>query len=958
MAHSPEEKYNAIKERMLGSLKFEAELLKAYQTPGLTDKKSTVYPEYSAKLSTLLSSNLNILKLSSFLSANNNMEELRASFNSYAEAKREPQAIERFYSLEGDRMPVRVRKLGKRFLLKTGWFFVGFTNLFRKEKKAKEFWQHEIQEVALAEYVFINQFCDHLVLFLDQLLQNREIRIRRFYVLDRELEQFQLLGEEQADFEGTVNQLKEDLDADRKEIERFFGEESKLLEELFLALREKAGTFEFPAKNLKPKSLARRQKQVIGRLDRVLNDELMVFFAIGEHWRLKLHNRVLIFQLKDQSQQQGSVLLDLINKDLKPAFVNLKKDLSAFASQDVSTWEDRKKVLEIRSFVKQRMPELIQLVFQSKLSSQIDRPVNELEQAIEAGPELHQFAAPVFDGKKISRKSFELVMTRALLKGSVLSPLKNEFAEERKKFIGLVQKLNTSLEEIQYAANYSVDFYFSQKRDENAAGEFAESLKRSVKKADDNLSYLAAMQELIEETFSQMTRVFAEQVLQYFEPHRLHQSEKINQRREFVARRKTQFRDFWKQAVILSVHYFKRGKEVYSAWASKYFNLRNLLGISYEKAPISAELANYLSETKQAIRRLPLMYQKLFENVPLKEERFYMARRIEIQRLNDALENWKAGRFSPVCIVGEQGSGITTILNFFAKTTSKEIPVTRLEVLQNITEEVEFLRLLSQAFPSITFNSVEELIAEVREMDDRRVIVLENIHNLFIRSSGNFGNLFHLFKLISQTNSKIFWLTSCYVYSWKLLDYTSDISNYFAYVIEFSPMNSEQLRDAILKRHQVSGFSLTYLEPENFVPKKNYQKMSDDDKQLFLKDLFFEELGQYAQSNLSLAFIYWLRAIQKVEEGEIFIQQKRVNFSFLNSLKTPELTTLHSILIHGGLDLKAHSCIFRCDTESSFRKLMVMTDDGLLEQRDDTYVINPLVYRMLVSQLKSLNFIY
>ena len=943
---------------MLDSLNFETELLDVYHTAGLTDENSTVYPEYSAKLSALLTENLNRMELSSFVTANNNLEELRASFDIYAEKKTEQQAIERFYSLEGDRVSVRVRKLIKRSLMKTGWFFVGFANLFRNEKKAKEFWQHEIHELALAEYVFINQFCDHLFPFLDQLLQNREIRIRQFYALDRELEQFRLLGEGQVDFDETVKQLREDLDADRIEVERFFEEESKLLEKTFLSLREKVGTFEFSAKKLTPKYLARRQQEVTARLDRLRNGQQMVFFAIGEHWRLKLHNRSLIFQLKDQSQQQGSVLLDLINKDLKPAFDDLTKDLSAFAGQEVSIWEDGKKVREVRSFIKRRMPELIQLVFQSRVGSQIDRPMIALEQAIEAGPEVHQFAAPVFDGKKISRKSFVPVMTRALLKGSVLIPLKNEFAEERKKFAGLVQKLNTNLEEIQYAANYSVDFYFSQKRDENAAGEFAESLKRSVKKADDNLSYLAAMQQLIEETFSSMIKVFAEQVLQYFEPHQLHQSEKANQRREFIARRKTQIRDFGKQALRLSVHYFKKSKELYSGWANKYLNLRNLLGISYEKAPISAELANYLSETKHAIRRLPLMYQKLFENVPLKEERFYMARQVEIDRMNDAFENWKAGRFSPVCIVGEQGSGITTILNFFTKSTAREVPVTRLEVQQNIIEEEQLLKLLATAFSSITFNSVDELIAEIREMEETRVIVLENIHNLFLRSSGDFGNLFRLFKLVSQTNSKIFWLTSCYIYSWKLLDYTSDISNYFAYVIEFSTMSSEQLRDAILKRHQVSGFSLTYLEPENFIVKKSYQKMSDDDKQQFLKNMFFEELGQYAQSNLSLAFIYWLRAIQKVEEGEIFIQQKRVNFSFLNSLKTPELTTLHSILIHGGLDLQAHSRIFRCEAESSFRKLMVMTDDGLLEQRDDTYVINPLVYRMLVSQLKSLNFIY
>jgi len=958
MSNRSVEKYETIKNQLLKSLSFDAELLTVFESKELTEKDSPGYPSFSAKLSELLLLNLDQKERSPFLQEHNNLEELIASLRDYAEKKTAQQINDRFYPVADDHFLVRFRKLGKRFLLQAGWLWVGFSNLFRKAKKNKEFWTHDIPESALAEYVFVIRFCEDLLSFLNQMEQNRENRIRRFYELDRQLEHFQLLGKELADFDESITQLKDELEADRAEIERFFNNEALILDELFKTLWAKTGTFEFPVRKLRQKKLAQRQQKALGKLDQSLSENQLVFFALAEHWRLKLHNRSLIFKLKSQSNEQGAILLDQINQHLKPAFIGLKRELVAFANREVSYWNERKKVLEIKSFVESQMPGLIQLVFQAQLSNLFDRPVVIVENEIGKGPEAYQFAASVFEGKRIRKKAFQSVNTRELLKGSVLLPLKKQFAEDRKKFLGVVQKLTTNLEEIQYSANYSVEFYFSQKKDENATNELVEGLKRTVRRADDSLRFLGSIQELTEDAFSKLTRVFTEQVLLYFEPNQLHQSEKINQRREFVDRRKKQFREALARIGKLWQQYFRKLKALHSVSYNKYFNLRNLLGISYEKEPISTELANYLSETRQAIQRLPLMYQKLFENVPLTEDRFSISRRVEFQKLTDAFDSWKAGRFSPVCVVGEQGSGMTTILNSFTKSIEKEIAVTRVEIKQNIVEEIQLVELLGKAFQNEKFNSIPELIEIISRMDGSRLIVLDNVQNLFLRSSGDFGNLFLLFKLISQTNSKIFWVTSCYLYSWKLLDYTNDIANYFAYVIEFSPLTAEQLREAILKRHQVSGFSLVFQEPENFVSKRNYQKMDDEEKQLFLKDVFFEELGQYAQSNLSLAFLYWLRAIQKVDNGEIFLQQKRLNFSFLNSLETRDLTTLHSILVHGGLDLYAHSRIFRCSSEISFRVLMVLTDDGLLEKNEDVYVINPLVYRMLVSQLKSLNFIY
>ncbi len=958
MTTNSPQKYQSVKASLMKSLHLEEALLERFGKNPLAADDLSIYAEYTSQLSNLLNNELNQMHPNAGELPEDQILELQANLVGFEQLKVETQEAERFYAQKGNSSKVRLLKMGKRWLLKLDWLTIVATNLFRKEKKAKTYWKHVIEEAALADYVYLTLFYEQLLPFYEQLLQNREIRIRQLYVLDRELEKFRFLKGEAVNFEVTVAQVREDLKADQADIERFFATVEAEMDEEFEVHRKIAGTIEFPKAKLKIKRTKKLQQKVLHRLAQLSAGQQLVFFALGEHWRLKLHNRNLIFKLKQQAEAQGGALQQQLDQELKPAFIELKKQLTIFANRNAKEWEEAEKVQEIRSFVSQKVPELTQLVFQSKLDALFMRPMIELEQAIGAGPELHQFAAPVFDGKGITAKSFHPVQTRVLLQGSVLAPLKDEFATHQKDLMRLLQKLTTSLEEIKYAADYSVDFYFSHKQDEKAAEELTEGLKRTVKKSDEALGVLASMGQLTRESFAGMGQVFAELVLQYFEPHRLHQSEKNNQRRALIARRKAQAKEALDVSLKKMKHSFKWLKSFYAASYSRYFNLRNLLGISYEKAPISTELSNYLSETRQAIARLPLMYQKLFENVPLTEERFYLPRRAEVKRLEDAFSSWQTGRFSPVCIVGEQGSGTTTILNFFEKSIQNKLPVKRLAIRANLLDEKAMLSFFQKAFPALIFSSMDEFIRAIQENEEPQIVVLENIHKLFLRSSGDFGNLMQLFKLVSQTNSKLFWITSCYRYSWKLLDYTNSISGYFAYVIEFGDIPSDLLREAILKRHQLSGFSLKFLPPDHFVPKRNYQKMSEEEQQEVLKANFFEDLWQHAQSNLSLAFIYWLRGIREVEDGVITIQQKRLNFSFLNSLKTPEITSLHSILIHGGLGLDEHSRIFRCSKEESFRMLMVLTDDGLLEKQGEVYVVNPLVYRMLVSQLKSLNFIY
>ena len=72
-------------------------------------------------------------------------------------------------------------------------------------------------------------------------------------------------------------------------------------------------------------------------------------------------------------------------------------------------------------------------------------------------------------------------------------------------------------------------------------------------------------------------------------------------------------------------------------------------------------------------KTLPFVYQRLFEIKPLEDKRFYFGRDLEMKELSKAFNNWQSGKFSPTVIVGEKGSGSTTLINFFTENLSDRL---------------------------------------------------------------------------------------------------------------------------------------------------------------------------------------------------------------------------------------------------------------------------------------------
>ena len=258
----------------------------------------------------------------------------------------------------------------------------------------------------------------------------------------------------------------------------------------------------------------------------------------------------------------------------------------------------------------------------------------------------------------------------------------------------------------------------------------SESLKRSRIKTEDFKSELMDLVGSTKSLFQNLNQKFRQEIMISLEPGELIRTDRKQRMKSIwrVILRKSS--DSIKLLANRSKYAFKWLNSSFLAVKNRYFNLRSLLGISDQREVLSSEISNYLAETEKAIARLPQMYQRLFLIKPLTDERFYVRREQAYNEVEKAFHNWEDQKFAPLCLIGEQGSGVTTLLNFFVKELSDKYHVIRIDLNSRYLTETDFNNLLKRLFPEENFSDVDELISKVNSKGSHRVIVLENIQHL------------------------------------------------------------------------------------------------------------------------------------------------------------------------------------------------------------------------------------
>ena len=874
------------------------------------------------------------------------------------------QKKERFYAQPEDTRILKVRKLFKRFRLKLGWLIIRFINVFRKKKRPLSFWNHKINEQHLANYFYRYKFHSDFISHFNDFLNKRFSLLLDLNKFDNAFEK-KILEISDADeidpaiiqsYADSMKSLANQLETGIARIE------TKLRSEFKNSLQI-AGTIEFPTSGYKYGKINRKTSKLIKKYQKQLINHHIAEQAIYEYWLFETGIRASVLDMNKFIDHSISTFKGRVDSEIVPDLENL-----------ISGIDGALGIIEKQSFKSSVLAELTNQIssLKSNLLKSIERasqsellPLYEsfypsMIQSLKSVPDLSHFASGVFKAKRIRKKYLlKPVKARAFLEGILENTIQDTFISEGKKLQRKIMQLQIDLEEILQVIEVSYDYY-GPKGDtfpETDRKELSEGLKRSKRKTND---FKTDLVELIDYTYSlflELNRKFQAEIMVSLEPRELIKTD-----------RKRRLKATWrfsrrKSADSISRFYksiqnaLRWSKNSYKTIKNKYFNLRSLLGISEQKEILSSEISNYLAETEKVISQLPPMYQRLYAIKPLAEERFFVKRVQAYTEIEKSFKNWQNYKFAPACLIGEQGSGATTFLNFFEKDLGTNYKVIRLDLNTRYITESDFNTLINKLFPELKYSTLEELTEKLNENKQHRVVILENIQHLFMRKMYGFNNLSRLFQLISQSNPGVFWLCTCLQYSWKYLDNSHQISDYFAHVIHLENLTVETLTEAILRRHNPSGFELCFLPSEEYKRTRFFLRSNKTDKQLILQKEYFNALKEATKGNLSSAFLWWLRSVEKVEDNTIYFRFHKLNHGFLHSLPTNKITSLYAILIHSGLTCEEHASIFNCSLKESYILLMVMTDDGILSKSGEKYMLNPMLYRHIVSHLEAANFI-
>ncbi|EMR01024.1 hypothetical protein [Cesiribacter andamanensis] len=394
------------------------------------------------------------------------------------------------------------------------------------------------------------------------------------------------------------------------------------------------------------------------------------------------------------------------------------------------------------------------------------------------------------------------------------------------------------------------------------------------------------------------------------------------------------------------------GQEQHRFWAQ--LGLEEPLASS----PSAPALPDYLAEKEQALQRLPFVYQRLFTPEPLPDELLLVGRTAERHELQEASRRWQQGVFSSLLLVGEGGSGSSSLLSLFAKKLPPDTPLARLPLQAGIDNRVALARQLAPLLGLPEHTAWEALQAWLRQPPAPQVVVVEDIQYLFRRWMGGLALMHDFLDLVAGSSRQVLWLCSCSLYAWKYLHRTLEDAQAWSRVVELQPFSQAELRELIMRRHLLSGYQLQY-EPGPQEQRQPISSLPAEEKQALLEETLFTNMHRFAQGSLRLALLYWQWSAVAVSKTTITLRASLPGEPVLpEQLQPNSYFMLQALLLHGQLTAPELCRILNQPERHCRSQLQLLHKLQLILEQGSGYTLNPLLYRLVVTVLKQKNLLH
>lgn len=738
----------------------------------------------------------------------------------------------------------------------------------------------------------------------------------------------------------------------------------------FEANCEKVDTIELSKSRFNDKRIFKHFENTIDEFNQTIREWDNSLYALDEDWELNYDFESTRYSAIEVFLKFGKSLSIKNKIQIYPQFKEILGSLNFIDEklhQPTTEIQDLERLLAYlkehlqKILLSSTIPNLINSISDLRLPEMIDEAKSEVKSQLESITEIRAFVKTASYEEKIKSSDIDKIYPREFVSFNTLPKFLATLEEIKKNNIVGLKNIQAELINLGNMADFGLESAITAAATENLStsdiAEIAvEGIKISQDKQEQLLNSFNKVCSDVLENLRNSIAVYTEEMFSFT------QNSKIIEIKLQLAKAKARAKAGRARDRVFSSAknfvpiVFEKAKGYYSKGSRFYTNTRKQFGLAESKELITSEISDFLSAANKSVGKLPYIYRRLFQLLPLENDRLYISRQVEENQLALAYNNWLKGGYAPVIISSEKGGGITSFLNIFLKRLEGKNIVKRLSIKPSVYKQQEFLKVLGEIFLPEKFLSFEELISYLNSSENKQVIVVENLQHLYLRSVQGFICLKILTDIISKTSRNIFWITSSTLYANEFLNKAVRLNDIFGYHISLKQIESSQIIKLIKMRNSISGYNIKY-EPNTMMPRnRDFEKLAYEQKQNLLEKDFFNSLNKFAKSNISLALLFWLSSIIELKERKVHINADfEISYSILDSLTSEKVFVLQSLLLHDGLSAQDMARTINYSLDEITQLTQILHDDGVLIKNNGVYLINPLLYRQSVTLLKSKN---
>jgi len=728
-----------------------------------------------------------------------------------------------------------------------------------------------------------------------------------------------------------------------------------------------AGTYILPNKKYRPELLSYNKKIAEKNFKKYVTYWRDLFAGIRANWIKNLEIFTLQLNVVEEFRKSSKTMI--INNEviLNPAFENIlssieKEDMKfnskitsdGFLQRFTSTQNEFYK-----KFKNQFIPELIDSIYQTQIIDALENFMNGVSSINDKISETHQIYKFHKNGSITPRSKTHLIEFQQVIKNEIIHSKSNKYfgqiEESKNRLKGIIRAL-TEINHV-YELNWdSVNNLIKRSKDQSSHDEALSIIKTSFKRSREiiNKSWLDSKESL---QYSQ--EILLNKSLKLYKDYQsLINTEQLIESHLKLKRDKSQiqFHKVFKKLIDYLKYFFTDFLKKIIKGSISFLKKENLDYVTnFEKL-----LAQNSKQLKQNLLNLPSVYRRLFMLDSENDTRFYSERKNVTEQIKDSYQRWEnADNVIPV-VLGETGSGKTSSLNFIEKNLFADRSIIRINLKSHCTSETEFISILHKSFNIKNIKSLDNLQGRIKQNFDSQIVIIDNLHNLYLKTPSGFELIEKFLLFIQQTQQSVFWIFSCSLYSWMILDKVIKISQYINLPIYLENFSSEDIKYNILERHKISGHEIVFETNEAEKQSRHYKKLKLENKhQEYLENKYFNELYRVSKGNLTVALKYWLTSINEFKENKMSIKPiSPVPQKQFEQLKIDDFLSLTPFISYKELTATESSVTNRVLNHQNILTLNRLISYGLLEKFNNNYSINTVYYTQIKNILLSKKYLY